>query len=657
MRGADAPADLRAPFPWFGGKSRAAPAIWERFGDVANYVEPFAGSLAVLLARPHAPRIETVNDADCVAPETRILRSNLTWARAGDVRVGDRLIGFDENNGPARGGLRAPTRYRRLNNATVTAVRRLIKPSYRLTFDDGTTVIASADHMWLGGSHKSGGRGWRWVRTENMVCNRATQRSRVLKVADVVEREESYEAGWLGGMLDGEGSINVGPGIRVVIAQNEGLVLDRVERLLADRGFAATRTNARRCRSLNINGGMVNALSLLMRLRPDRLIRKFVEKMDRVSLYGRSHRAVGLVSKEFLGDHEVVAIETDAHTFIAEGLASHNCYLVNFWRCLSALRGDLELSPEEHAAIAEDVARWADWPVNEADLHARHRWLVYGREDSDTPTGASFRERMRRDPVYFDAKIAGWWVWGLCAWIGSGWCDVPRVESGRDDGVTPFLGGGHWHNGNGVHAKAMREPRLSEQFPHLMGGGAGPQANYGRGVHGRETRTALYETFARLAARLRYVRVACGDWSRVVTDSVTWRHGTTAILLDPPYSDEVRAAGLYAVDSGDVAAEVLRWCVEHGADTRLWIALCGYDNERHGNALEALGWSVHAWKAKGGYGGQRRGGGNENAARERIWFSPGCLTPERARPAQGDLFAARAAGDTQTAGGLAGEER
>ena len=60
---------LRAPFPWFGGKSAVASIVWQRFGDVRNYVEPFAGSLAVLLGRPHWPwegnRIETVNDADC----------------------------------------------------------------------------------------------------------------------------------------------------------------------------------------------------------------------------------------------------------------------------------------------------------------------------------------------------------------------------------------------------------------------------------------------------------------------------------------------------------------------------------------------------------------------------------------------------------------
>lgn len=56
---------MRAPFPWFGGKSLAAPAVWAALGDVSHYVEPFAGSLAVLLARPGgAGRSEIVNDLD-----------------------------------------------------------------------------------------------------------------------------------------------------------------------------------------------------------------------------------------------------------------------------------------------------------------------------------------------------------------------------------------------------------------------------------------------------------------------------------------------------------------------------------------------------------------------------------------------------------------
>jgi DNA adenine methylase len=57
---------LRAPFPWFGGKSKVADIVWDRFGNVANYCEPFFGSGAVLLSRPHTPGIETINDLDCM---------------------------------------------------------------------------------------------------------------------------------------------------------------------------------------------------------------------------------------------------------------------------------------------------------------------------------------------------------------------------------------------------------------------------------------------------------------------------------------------------------------------------------------------------------------------------------------------------------------
>jgi hypothetical protein len=58
----------KAPFPYFGGKSQATPVIWAALGDVCHYVEPFCGSCAVLLRRPHecnrAYYSETVNDSD-----------------------------------------------------------------------------------------------------------------------------------------------------------------------------------------------------------------------------------------------------------------------------------------------------------------------------------------------------------------------------------------------------------------------------------------------------------------------------------------------------------------------------------------------------------------------------------------------------------------
>lgn len=61
-----------------------------------------------------------------------------------------------------------------------------------------------------------------------------------------------------------------------------------------------------------------------------------------------------------------------------------------------------------------------------------------------------------------------------------------------------------------------------------------------------------------------------------------------------------------------------------------FIALCGYAGEGH-EALEAAGWTVEEWKATGGYGSRGEGRGRENAAKERIWFSPNCLKPVKAQ--------------------------
>lgn len=58
---------VKAPFPYFGGKSMVADIVWQRLGDVKQYIEPFFGSGAVLLRRPpthHTLNYEIVNDAD-----------------------------------------------------------------------------------------------------------------------------------------------------------------------------------------------------------------------------------------------------------------------------------------------------------------------------------------------------------------------------------------------------------------------------------------------------------------------------------------------------------------------------------------------------------------------------------------------------------------
>ena len=54
---------LKAPFPYYGGKTQQAERITSLLPGHDHYVEPFAGSLAVLLAKPRS-KMETVNDLD-----------------------------------------------------------------------------------------------------------------------------------------------------------------------------------------------------------------------------------------------------------------------------------------------------------------------------------------------------------------------------------------------------------------------------------------------------------------------------------------------------------------------------------------------------------------------------------------------------------------
>jgi len=54
---------VKPPIPYFGGKITTGPAIAALFPDHRHYVEPYCGSLAVLMAKPRSHH-ETVNDLD-----------------------------------------------------------------------------------------------------------------------------------------------------------------------------------------------------------------------------------------------------------------------------------------------------------------------------------------------------------------------------------------------------------------------------------------------------------------------------------------------------------------------------------------------------------------------------------------------------------------
>jgi site-specific DNA-adenine methylase len=334
----------------------------------------------------------------------------------------------------------------------------------------------------------------------------------------------------------------------------------------------------------------------------------------------------------FAGSLAVLLARPAWHRMACETVNDADLFLANFWRAL--------------AAEPQAVARWCDWPVNEADLFARHLWLVNdGR--------ATLAAGIETDPDWYDAKIAGWWVWGLNAWIGSGWCsgDGPWTrEVLAEARQLPHLGDA----GQGVNRQL---PHLGDagqgvnrKLPHL--GDAGQGVNRKRphlGNTGQEagepgcesqatapwehgplipTNAALYDYFGDLARRLRGVRVCTGDWSRVLTNGATAYGATVGVFLDPPYLGTVRTGNLYATDDHDVSTAVREWAIAKGADPRYRIVLAGYEPE-HAAAMAAAGWRMQVHKASAAYQTAAQEGGvagnQGNRRLERLWFSPSCL--------------------------------
>ena len=322
----------------------------------------------------------------------------------------------------------------------------------------------------------------------------------------------------------------------------------------------------------------------------------------------------------FLGSGAVLLARPAGHQWWerTETVNDLDALLANFWRALQA-------DPEQ-------VAHWADSPTNENEMHARHAWLVARK--------AGLRARIEGDPDYYDVKIAGWWVWGMSAWIGGGWCS----------------GDGPWHVVDGelaldAPAVALQARELARSVgngverrrPHL-GGGKGinrkrPHLSRSQGINRRMALAAgdgqceawsahLLATMRRLADRLRRVRVCSGDWSRVCGPTPTIHNGLTGVFLDPPYAVGDRET-VYNHDSRTVAHDVRQWAIANGDNPLLRIVLCGYQGEHQ----MPDGWTTVSWRANGGYSNQARGGRSENYQRECLWCSPHCL-----RPTQPSLF-------------------
>lgn len=291
----------------------------------------------------------------CVDPDTRVLTAGLEWARIGDVQPGDEVIGVDEFPPGGKGSAR------KMRTAVVQAKRVMQAERFRISFDDGRSVVCTANHPWL--SRKTGTSAtWRSLSGKgNAVTGRIDIGTHVRWVTKPWDAP-SVEDGWFGGMLDGEGSMALPSraGASINVSQRPGPVWDRLECYASARGYHA-RTEADAAERESKHGTtpvpklaftrMDELFRLIGQTRPTRFIdTRWWEGRE---LPGKRNGDVGwsrVVSIEPLGVGEVVDMQTSTGTYIAEGFVSHNTTLV----CIMWLDHALFNANQRCGIVAQD---------------------------------------------------------------------------------------------------------------------------------------------------------------------------------------------------------------------------------------------------------------------------------------------------------------
>ena len=259
-------------------------------------------------------QIGIINGA-CLTPDHKILTSDLRYIPLSDVKVGDEVISVDENVGEDK--------HRRFKTGKVLAHKIEKDLVYKVTLSDGTEFKVTDDHKWL---VKTGSK-YLWKET-----NQLRNGTHVTKALDVWEELNTYEAGWLSGIYDGEGTYGVrasGNSVcaQMAVYQKEGLVLNKMKMVMEDIGFLANSSVAtnRNCVEIKVRGGVKNIAKILGMLRPVRLLSKFKpEHLGRLKTTDTENPTVVSIKK--LGDMDVVRIHIDEATMIVDGFVHHNCY-------------------------------------------------------------------------------------------------------------------------------------------------------------------------------------------------------------------------------------------------------------------------------------------------------------------------------------------
>lgn len=297
----------------------------------------------------------------CLDPKTKVLTAELKWKPIKDLVVGEKIISVDENTGTRGSG-------RKLRTGEVEGIVFHKRDTYKITLSDGQEVICTGKHPWL---TRKAGTDVKWRSIEGNGLGRKKSKIKVgtkIRWVAPLWDEPTYEDGWFGGMIDGEGHFdmrNCG-GVRISIAQVDGDVLKRMisyceknnirYRIEVDNRKAGGKSKLGNKPVYKIVVQRLDEVfKVVGKTRPTKIISKrFWEGKELPAVSREEGSWKTIVKIEHLGIGDVVDLQTSVGTYIADGLVSHNTTLF----CILWL--DEALFSFKTAAIIAHTARNAE---------------------------------------------------------------------------------------------------------------------------------------------------------------------------------------------------------------------------------------------------------------------------------------------------------
>ena len=260
---------------------------------------------------------------NCTHVDTKILTSDLRYVPAGEIKVGDELVGFDES-------ISGQGKRRRFKKTVVTHSKRLVRECLKIEFSDGSNIIVTPEHRFLS-PRLHNGANWSWKEAKDFNVGDVLTR-----IVPMFHPAKSYEAGYLAGFYDGEGSVSGSRGrdtgtIRINCSQKGGKTMGFVRSTMEKMGYKiscahenGTPEKYEMVYQWNLCGKF-QCLKFLGEIRPQRLINNLnINTIGSLHVFNDDSRTK-ITRITPVGECEIQEITTTEKTYISDGFPSHNC--------------------------------------------------------------------------------------------------------------------------------------------------------------------------------------------------------------------------------------------------------------------------------------------------------------------------------------------